>query len=476
MKDILTWILLLVSTLLAHAFILSKTPFLFFKDMMVYPWLVDQGLMVYKDIALMYMPGIVFILLPYFRIFGFSIASLATFDLILIFLTDILLVYACYKIFRSLAITICVVGFYLLWQPLMDGKLLWFETALTPLLLLAFLEEVLYVRTKKNAHLVLSGVCIAFALFIKQNTVWAALITTPYVLYRVSGLSKWSLRSLLYITTPTAVILVILVVMLLTTHVLKDFLFWALWVPLVYLQRYTLLPTESEIRLLLPLFLLVTISIIFTIRSHTTKPWRTIVHLTTLWLVGAVLFAYPRFGLFHLQVALPFVALHFGYLIICILREKRRYIQICMLCGMSVIFFLTYQQVKYFWMIKNPSIETRTDADEARLADAIERRIGKAQFFSLEYTELLYFTLRRGPYVLPWMSIGPWLNQLPDFDKKLITGIEEKNIPYIISVPFRRTANAADQSLSNNFRSYIFTYYRLSALLSDTILEVYERK
>ena len=151
----------LITGLFIHLFLLANLRFEAWPEIIIYPWLMDHGFKLYKDIINPYLPGLTWFLYFFFRLFGFTLLNWQLLTWGIILLTDALVYFIARRKYGS---TPALVGliFFIIFQPLLDGNGLWFDLATTPLLLLAFYFQ--------------SPFLLAISFFVKQSVLWLFLL------------------------------------------------------------------------------------------------------------------------------------------------------------------------------------------------------------------------------------------------------------------------------------------------------------
>ncbi len=474
-----SFFLLLFPFLIFHFFLLSKTPPLIFEEMLAFPWFIEKGLIFYRDVAIMYSPGVFYLLWAFYHIFGFSLSSLQAIGFIFTVLTDVAFFYVCRQLFRSKIITALVMFFYIFWHPMIEGKLVWFEMLLSPLLLMAFVHMRKFLKEEKKPDLLKSGFFFALSFLIKQTVAWSFLFSAIFIFLFIPGRLTKRFLYIQYFMLFPVIAFVVLITVMFYADVQQYFLFWTTWVPFhVYAKSgyYVLRPRRPDISPLSSLFFLAGFTLFVTLLQKSLRRNRfREIFFTSGWVAATLLFAYPRWGLFHLTPALLFISIHLGYLLEIFFRfSQRNVFRTFVSMGLIIVFVLTSQQIKYFWYVKNP-IRINTSQADVALREAVHREIGEAPFFSLEIGPLLYFELGRGPYVLPWIPVVPGFNLLPELEQQILDGIERQKIPYVVHIQINGISFEEISDLSKKFRSYVLSHYRRKQTKEGTIVEIYER-
>jgi len=214
----------LISLLVLHLLILTHLQFTSWPEMFSYPYLLNNGFSLYKDIALPYQPLLMLILSVVYKIFGYNLLTLQIFAWMLILLSDILIFLISKKILGFKLSNLAPVLLMVLITPIASGNTLWFDLATIPFILLAFLAS-LY-----NKFLFM-GFFFAAAFYIKQQTGLAILFLSIYFLFSkrfkdlfgfILGFLALSLLVLAYI---------------IYNGIFQDYLFWTILVPLYWYPK-----------------------------------------------------------------------------------------------------------------------------------------------------------------------------------------------------------------------------------------------
>lgn len=237
-------------------------------EMLAWPYLLLEGFLPYKDIAIAHNPFLIFMLSVFYKLFGVGILQLQIFTAIIIIFTAFLV----YKITKKWYSPLIYLILCLVYQ----GWGLWFDLLLAPIALLLYK----FVNEKKW---LMAGIVFALGFLTKQTFIYFLI---PILINKVDY-KKFAIGVL--------VILVIPVILFAGLGILDDYYHWAIQFGIFYLphaQGQILLPTIKQL--------------VFAIMPFTLS----IINLPLLpWLLAGVMGVYPRFELFHFQPALPFLAI-----------------------------------------------------------------------------------------------------------------------------------------------------------------------
>lgn len=246
-------------------------------EMLAWPYLMLNGWLPYRDIAIAHNPLLLFDLVIFFKLFGVGIMQLKIYTWILIAFNTWLTFFVTKK-FWSQKIGILSAVLYLMFCIIYQGNGLWFDLALTPFALLLYL----FVREKKYAY---AGLIFALGFLTKQTFIYFLI---PVMFAKVN-LKKFILGGF-----PVAVIFALILSIF---GILDDYYNWAIKFGIFYLPNadgQILLPNLKQLLFAIAPFLIAVLSAEYLVFSFM--------------LVG-MLGVYPRWELFHFQPALPFLSI-----------------------------------------------------------------------------------------------------------------------------------------------------------------------
>lgn len=455
-------ILLLVILLLLHFWILGKTKFIVFEEMFSYGWFIKKGLTLYRDVGVMYPPGSFYFLYIVYSIFGFTFSTFQGMVYALVVLTDVLIFFIAQSWFGSRLITVVILLFYFMWHVMMDGKILWFETMVTPALLLALYFFWKYTVEHKRASLIISGIFFSAALFFKQPSVYSLVATILFVLLQWRKSLTNKIISIGYLLLIPIVSVIGVAIIFLSQGLLKNVLYWLWFVPInVYARHgyYLLRPRRPDLYAILPVLLIVLIGLILSVRIRHASRLR----LLVLWGIAVSLFAYPRWGNFHLLPFLAVGSLIFGENIKHIVQARMtRLIKILVLViFVGTVFTLSARELKHFFVNVNPKIVEYSPQHFALLAKKIRETTGNSRVYSFENVHLVYFMLNDAPVVLPWFSVSPILEMMPELQNRLVSELEDGRVDYLVYFPYGNESLADDRSIPPVFKQLVEKRYFL---------------
>lgn len=300
--------LFLAALLLVHLFLLMNLRFTAWPEMMSYPYLRNNGFLLYRDMIHPYPPILTMALSFAYKIFGYKLLVLKIFTWVIIILNDVLIFLIAKKLTRKEKFAFLSLTSYILLQPFLDGNQLWFDLAIVPPVLFA---TYLLIQEKTKTNLLLIGIALTIASLVKQTAGLFLAIGALWLVFRekrVKNLFQFFLGPLVLGTG--------LLVRLVQENALKDFVNWVLVYPAKYFTKfpgYVQMSLSTRDLTILGLFLLPLIFLFFKLRHTLTKDKNSLLLLT--FLLVSLVMIYPRFSFFHFQLALAFVAILFGYLL-----------------------------------------------------------------------------------------------------------------------------------------------------------------
>lgn len=272
------------------------------------PWLMRQGYLLYEHIADEHMPLMYLLITVLQPLIPDGLVLAKTVLVSLISLSALLTFWAA-KSARGDVTGLCAMLFFTIWSPVFGFGKLWHETFLTPIYILTVLmwrSSLLEVK-----RTLITGLLLGLAALLKQH---ALAVILAVFLHRFLGWwhQRYPLRYLLLnmglfaagICTP---LILFMLYHRITAGTLQDFLFWVISFSTInkYAQLAALSPSVAQLRILAPAYFLV-IPFVLSLRQKDHKLNQEL-WVFLLLLVSHVT-AYPRFGFFHLQPVLPVLA------------------------------------------------------------------------------------------------------------------------------------------------------------------------
>src|SRR4030042_3301410 len=298
-------LVLLPLILLVHLILLINTRFTLWPEMVIYPYLVNNGFLLYRDIINPYPPFLTSFLVIFSKIFGYHPFPYQILTWGIILITDIIIFIISKKIFKKNSYALISILFFVIVSIPFSINGLWFDLIQTPIILIAFYYFYKFVISKKHNrnYLFFSIFFLTVAFFIKQQVLWFLLWFFIVLVIKFGKKVGNILTENIYVLLPFTILLTIQIIFFWEKNLLEDFLYWNYYFPFFKASKmpgYILLPTFRQITTLIFLFLLFT-PVIFKRKFET--------NLIVLTVAVLILFAYPRFDYFHLIPSLSILSL-----------------------------------------------------------------------------------------------------------------------------------------------------------------------
>lgn len=451
--------MLLLVVLTAHLFLLFFSKFTLWPEMVVYPYLINSGFQLYKDIINPYPPLFTLFLSLFSRLFGYQPQSYQFLTWFLILTCDITIFLISRKIYKKNSYAVIATAFFALISLAFSVNGPWFDLAQTPLILLAFYFFQKFLFGGKSKELLTTAFLLTIAFFIKQNVVWFGVFITLALFSKFREKTFSLLMKNIYIVFPFLTILTLCLLYFFKTHTISNFVFWAFYFPFVKASQipgYILLPTLKQ--LFVTFSLLVFFIPILVKGSNRSK-------LAFLAALSLLLFAYPRFDYFHLIPSLSLLSLSVGENI-TFLKKVNMPIKIISL--MSLV-FLTIFTARY--LSRNWTQEVRFFEHDIFSSSIVIQKITKKN-------ESIY--IQNGPDQIlplsgrlptkPWADDFPWYLEINNTQGKVLEGLEDQNPKYIISKPFEQGEKFGLASYRpTKIADFIDSHYHNVIQISDTL-------
>lgn len=394
-------ILTLVGLVSLQLIVLSNSSFTAWPEMILYPWLMSKGYLLYQDIVNPYFPLLPIVLNNFFKVAGYSANSLVIFTYIVVVISDISLFFTSRRLFGSYKKSLLILTTYIFLQYSYGGNGLWFELSLVPFLICGFTLIYLYPSSKR--YLVISGILFGLAGMIKQN---AFLFLIPIVAYLI--LTK-NIKSLLYFFVPVIFLLGSLGGYLYLNSLIDDFWRWAIILPLSFTEQpgFVLMPPLRQYPIILfPLLAIVGLLLSKKIQFKNRLYWILI-------LLISLSFAFPRYENFHLQVLAAIASLMAGFL------PKKLVIVFCVL---SCILFV--HSLDKLWQKPDRFIDKETTI----LAEKIEPL---SSIYLLNSPDLAFFFADKLP-PKPWAINFPWYFEGNNLSQLVVSDLRNRPFEYVV--------------------------------------------
>lgn len=384
-----------------HLVLLINTKFTVWPEMVLYPYFMQNGFLLYKDIINPYFPFLSLILNLVFSLFGASIITLKIFTWFVILLSDFLIYFSALKFGKSHSKALIAVFIFIILQLSYGGNALWFELALVPLVIPGL--ALIFLEYKNRNYLFLSGLLLGLAVLTKQN---AVLFYLPVFVYLIS-LKR--IKEVFYFVLPGLVLGLVTLIYLYWSGLLNDFFIWAVSLPLTYTSQPGFVSLPIAIRQYLLLFFPATLGLGIFINQKLLKKEKFFLILVFL---ISLSFCFPRYEDFHSQLLIAVVAL------ISIYISKKWLITFI---ALSLIIFSF--NINKNWHQPERFIDNKT-------IDLFEKIKNYNSVYLLNSPDLAYFFAGKLP-PKPWASNFPWYFEQSGFQERFIEGMDS-GVEYVV--------------------------------------------
>lgn len=365
-------------------------PFVYWPEMLNWPFFIANGWLPYKDIAIVHTPFLLGLLVFFYKLFGFNPWTLHFFGSLLLAVTTIIVGLISKKISPQIIFGLLVLA--------LSGNTVWFESLLAPILLLLYWA----LKAKKFA---IAGLLFGLVLITKQTTAYLI----PVAAF---SLLKQKPKKIILFLVAVISVLFLLLFWLLMNNLLVDFYKWG--VQFVFLKTsetsgdhsYILWPTLKQFALTGSL---IVIPLIFSR------------NLGFVWMMFSLLFAVPRFDYFHLAPFAAFLAISVGTA-----QVKKKYLFLIIVFCLAVFIMLTKSSLK--------RDHTFLDRNTLMVTNYVKNNFSDQSLFFLNNYDQVYFLTGKMPAVKPWLAQLPWYFE---FHKdNFLADIKNANPEIIIATPY----------------------------------------
>jgi len=378
-----------------HALASFLFPFVYWPEMLNWPFVMARGFLPYVDFSIVHTPFLPLTLTLLNGFFGETPRTLHFFGTSLLVITNLLIGYLVYKK-TGLKRAIFAQALYVFISLAFEGNSVWFDLMLAPLVLTVY---VLITSETSPKKLFILGLVFGLMFTIKQTSV--------YLLPAIFLITKFNFKKISCFAIGYLFILFIFFSLLYCFGLLPAFSNWA--VKFVFLLPFIkdtsgtltpdfVLPTIKQTLVLATFFLAVLVNL-------DKKNLR-----ATCYMLLALLFAFPRFSYFHLM---PFVAIFLVY--VC---QRKIWPLVFVFIAVTPVFIKAYQTGNRFL---TPSVYA--------VSEEIKTNYPNATIFSLNGPYLVYYLTGKTPAVKPWIDQLSWHLAYADAE---FTNAFLKNLPDLI--------------------------------------------
>ena len=419
--------------------LLNVTQFVAWPEMLYEPYLMNNGLTIYKNITIAHAPLLLFLLQIFFKIFGSPLIAIKAFTLFLAIITGWFTHLVCLKIFKKEKIATLAWIFYILFHLYFEGNGIWFDhlVALFSLASFYFFYKFLFF-SDLTPGVAVSGFFLGLAGISKQTAGWLVIPAFSGFLYHLlCGKKLFKTICLGLIFSIGCLIPWGLVAgWLIYKSALSDFWFWALKFAITILPKATgqiKLPTVKQlVGVSLPFLIIIPYSSqacrIFSGLACKKRVLAKKIFII-LWCIFAAFGVYPRFERFHFQPALPLLAIIWAKSFF----SKRTKAYGFLLALIFAPFWLRF----FLHSLNKPDRFLESDVQAA--VSWLKKNTKKDQrLYVFNTWDHFYALADRLPAVDPVPPTLEWYLELPGLQEKLITGLKGAKNPIIIMENYKK--------------------------------------
>lgn len=398
--------------------VFTLTQFTLWPEIVLYPWLNNNSFLLYKDIINPYFPLLTWILSLANKIFGYNLQVFIIFTWGYIFLSQVIFIYSVQKLFNNKKITALSLLIYAALSVIFEVNGLWFDLTVTLPLLLVF-----YTLLKKKY--LLAGIFLGISLLIKQTVIWSIVGSIFYIVVTTLKLSlPKKIKNIFYLLFPILAFLLLLLLFFYRQGIFSDFLFWAVKLPFGILQKtpgFIELPTKRNVLIMLITFWPI---IVFIPRILKDK----ISTLSLIFFISTFVFAFPRFGYFHLVAAVPFFSI-----LAAKIFSNRKFIGLIYLFSIAIMLIIIVKRTSPF------SIRFFGN-DTYKLAKMIKQETKGERYFLQNSSQQIYFINNILP-PKPWAINFRWYLENNNLQPRIISGINANQIQWVALENYQISSN-----------------------------------
>lgn len=423
-------IILLV--VLLHTFLLLRTQFTLWPEIVSFPYLLQNGFVIYKDFIHVYPPLLTFILYLFFNIVGYKIVAIKVAVWAFILIGDFILYLIAKKLLSYDKYILFPLILYVFLQTFLEGNMLWFDTALTvPVLIFTYCV----LNSRWNGAIVsVIALCL-----LKQNAVFIFAGFFFYLVFR----QQWKILKKLVLIS--FVSLFILLVYLGLQNSFRQAFEWVVWYPSRF---WTSFPGYIQMSLTKHQILTVILISIPALFLFIKRKGGIVSFLFILSLMGV----YPRFSFFHFQPALAVGAVCF---LLLIKYCKVNYLLVLIVATLSTIYI-----IKPFLVTATASDTRFFSESEISLSEKLKKTIpSNSRVYLLNIPSQMYVLTNTLP-PKPWVDNYGWYFEMPGEQDQMLR-VWKENPPTYIVWKEKMAGNWYDPGVyePQMVVSYIQTYY-----------------
>ena len=439
-----------------HLFLLLQLSFFPYPELFIYSYLTDNGLLPYKQIIDQHFPGVMFLPVNLYSLGIDTLQEMRIVHLFLMVLTDVIFIVVVKRIFRNInfshsgdvlsevegrlqnqvetrkdsgqarmtkddsgqaRMTIYIgLILYIFWQIYFEGHVLWIESFITPLILLAFGFLLNFFENRRIRNLYFAALSVGIALVFKQTVLPLAGLVFLYLFFKRIHFKNLLLGGIIFIIP-------ILLVTLYFSQigVLRDFFYWTVTFNLtIFNEMGKTRPDIIGFAKILPVFGVSVVALLY----YLIRKKDNIVNLTGIFLFGCLFFAYARFDHIHLQPALPFSIVILTFLISSF-KKPASYLLLLTYCFLLIAYclFSLYIFIPNFRFYNKPGVSPMfNDTQTSKIVEKVKEYSNRGDtIFAFGTHPHIYYLTETSPPGYVFTFQFPWFMKVAE--QTILTGI-----------------------------------------------------
>ncbi len=431
---------LIAFIILIHLFLLTKLIFYPYPELFIYPYLANNGLLPYKQILDQHFPGLLFLPINLNNL-GMVNEVIARHWLMgVVLVVQILIYFITKKLFNQKTALLANLLF-LIWQPFLEGWVLWIDSFMPLFLLPAF-----YFVTKKR--LFLGGLFLGGAVLFKQTAIPLVCMVSLYLI--------WELRSIKKLIPFIAGFLPVPILMVIYYWVLGVFQDFWYWTVTFNLTTYATGGTKThEYKQLIRVLGMAT-PLIFIIKTGVNKN----LVLLGVFILGSLVGVFDRPDFVHFQPALPFIVIGISWVFMKIFDTKWGKVVI----GLYILLIIWWLRIFFLGHISNHviSFEPQTKQISQKIRTFVNPREEIFVFGAQPHLYQMSDTIPAGGI---FVFQFPWF--LEETQDRILASLENSQPKLIVRDSTMTTDGQSIRDYGQPINAYIDENYQLADRIGD---------
>jgi hypothetical protein len=434
---------LLIPIIVVHLLLLIYLKFTAWPEMTLWPYLMLHGLLPYKDIAIAHTPLLLVKLSVFYKLFGVGIIQLKIFTWLSILVLDFFVFLIAKKLW-NVKIALIALSSFVIWQLFFEGNGLWFDLFMGIPALVSF-----YFVQKKNYFW--AGFFWILAFISKQT---AAFFLIPIGLEMVRN-TKYVVQSLKKFVFGVLPVIILYTLVLWIFRILPSFVNWAINFGIFVLPK-----ASGQVQLPDLKALAVTVFPFLIFIPIIWKDFKKNINLL-IWAIAGGLGAFPRFEYFHIQPAVPFLALATGLFFsekLWKIKLGNIFLIFYILGSLSLFggfFMRDWGEGIRFYEQNVQDVVAYVDSN-TKLTDKI---------FVMNWWDSVYSLSDRLPAVDPWIPQLSWYTEIPGIQENMVADLNSTKPKLIILYPYSDSGLSA--YIPQKVYNYVMQNYKLKEKVDD---------